>query len=120
MGIAVILGALGAHALDNFLSMESLDSFKTGVRYHAWHSLAIIFLGLAGKLILKEKQVKIISRLFIIGIVLFSLSIYLLTCKSILGIERWISVIGPITPLGGLVLIAAWFMLGAMAIAKKA
>ncbi|MEM9053240.1 MAG: DUF423 domain-containing protein [Bacteroidota bacterium] len=120
MGIAVILGALGAHALENSLSPESLDSFKTGVRYQAWHSLAIIILGLGGKLILKEKQVKIVARLFIAGIVMFSLSIYLLSCKSTLGIESWISVIGPITPLGGLLLIAAWFALGAMAISKKA
>ena len=119
MGIAVILGALGAQALESVLSADSLDSFKTGVRYQAWHSLAILMLGLAGQMILNKNQIKLLARLFIAGIFMFCLSIYLLTCKSILGIESWISVIGPITPLGGLGLIVAWFSLGAMVLIKK-
>jgi len=114
MAIAVILGALGAHALEGSLTADNLDSFKTGVRYQAWHSLALIILGFAGTTFLSKKQVKTVALLFILGIAMFSFSIYLLSCRSILGIENWASVIGPITPLGGLLLIAAWICFGIM------
>lgn len=112
MAMAVILGALGAHALEEILMPEQLDSFKTGVRYQAWHSLALLFLGLGGNTWLNEKYFRIIIALFSAGIVFFSFSIYLLNLRSELGISGLAKVLGPITPIGGILLIIAWIMLG--------
>jgi len=119
MAVAVILGALGAHALENQLTTDQLDSFKTGVRYQAWHSLALLFLGISGRRFLSRKQVKSIATLFILGISMFSFSIYLLSCKSILGIENWTTFLGPITPAGGLSLILGWIVLGSKVAKQK-
>jgi uncharacterized membrane protein YgdD (TMEM256/DUF423 family) len=116
MAMAVILGALGAHALEQLISPEQLDSFKTGVRYQAWHSLALILLGFSGSKLLNQKSLKILSYLFTAGIVFFSISIYLLSTRDLLGIESWKSILGPITPVGGLLLIAGWLFLGVQAI----
>lgn len=105
---AVVLGALGAHALKSHLEPSALESFKTGVRYQAWHAFALLFLGLAGaKKTLKNLQV--IGWFFSLGILLFSVSIYLLSTQSLTGINfTWL---GPITPIGGLLLITGWAIL---------
>ena len=108
-GLAVVLGALGAHALTDLLSAKSLASFKTGVLYHLIHALFLLGLGAASKYF-TEKQLKTIFNLTIVGIVLFSFSIYLLATKTIHGLE--VSFLGPITPIGGLTLILAWFYMG--------
>jgi uncharacterized membrane protein YgdD (TMEM256/DUF423 family) len=120
MAMAVILGALGAHALEARLSAEQLDSFTTGVRYQAWHSLALFVLGLSGEKFLTEKSIKLIATLFTLGILFFSVSIYLLNTRGLLGIDSWSAFLGPITPIGGLLLISAWLILGVKAaFAKK-
>ncbi|HKK39736.1 MAG TPA: DUF423 domain-containing protein [Cryomorphaceae bacterium] len=119
MAMAVILGALGAHALEALLSPEQLDSFKTGVRYQAWHSLALIILGSSGNQLLGRKSLKIITFLFTGGIVFFSISIYLLNTRHLLGIDSWKSFLGPITPIGGLLLILGWVLLGFKALQRK-
>ena len=79
MAIAVILGALGAHALTEFLSPGQLDSFKTGVRYQVWHSLAIFILMLLPETFISLKAKSRVALLFVGGIILFSFSIYFLT-----------------------------------------
>ncbi|MFT4770404.1 MAG: uncharacterized membrane protein YgdD (TMEM256/DUF423 family) [Cryomorphaceae bacterium] len=112
MAMAVILGAIGAHALEALISPEQLESFKTGVRYQAWHSLALIILGFSGKQFLDNKSFKALTFLFTTGIIFFSISIYLLSTRDLLGIESWKSFIGPITPIGGLLLILGWLFLG--------
>ncbi len=105
---AVILGALGAHALKDSLSADALDSFKTGVRYQAWHALALLFLGLLAHLKL-VKGASAVAWLFTLGVVLFSLSIYGLSTQSLTHLSLgWL---GPVTPLGGLFLIAGWALL---------
>ncbi|MFT6998325.1 MAG: uncharacterized membrane protein YgdD (TMEM256/DUF423 family) [Cryomorphaceae bacterium] len=119
MAMAVILGALGAHALEALISPEQLESFKTGVRYQAWHSLALIILGFSGKQFLDNKSFKVLSSLFIVGIIFFSISIYLLSARDLLGIESWKSFLGPITPLGGLLLILGWLFFGFKALRAK-
>ncbi len=116
MAMAVVLGALGAHALEALISPEQLDSFKTGVRYQAWHSLALIILGFSGIQLLGKKSFKVLTILFIGGIIFFSISIYLLSTRELLGIESWKSFLGPITPIGGLLLISGWLFLGFQAI----
>lgn len=112
MAIAVILGAMGAHALADVLSPAQLDSFKTGVRYQAWHSLAIFIVMLLPHAYISNRLKSRIAMLFIGGIILFSFSIYLLSMRSIFKIESLASVLGPITPMGGVLLISGWIILG--------
>ncbi|PTM05321.1 MAG: DUF423 domain-containing protein [Bacteroidetes bacterium] len=104
--IAVILGALGAHALKGQLSAESLESFKTGVRYQMWHALALAFLALLPS---KEFGLRWTKTLWIFGIILFSGSIYLLSIAPIFDFN--FRFLGPITPLGGIALILGWIVL---------
>ena len=104
---AVVLGALGAHALKEILTENQLHSFETGVRYQFFHALAILFLALN-----TEKFNPKLNRslyLMTLGICCFSFSIYLLSLQDILGVP--LSFLGPITPIGGLLLISAWIML---------
>lgn len=98
--LGVMLGAFGAHGLKNMLSTAALETFEVGVRYQIYHSLAIMLLGgltaQASALWCKRAAV-----LFMIGCVLFSGSIYLLTITG----QKWL---GPVTPLGGLCLMLGW------------
>jgi len=104
--IAVILGALGAHALKASLSPDGLESFKTGVRYQMWHALALAIIAVIPP---REFGVKWIKGLWISGVILFSGSIYLLSIAPIFDFN--FSFLGPITPLGGLALISGWILL---------
>lgn len=105
--VAIILGAFGAHGLKKVLTAEQLVSFETGVRYQMYHALFLLFVGVAG--FISEKQKKIIFLLTIIGVLLFSGSIYLLATQSVSGIN--FKFLGPITPIGGLLLILSWGLL---------
>jgi uncharacterized membrane protein YgdD (TMEM256/DUF423 family) len=107
---AVALGALGAHALKSVLSPESLASFETGVRYQFYHALALFIASFAYAQ-RPGAAVRWAGRLFIAGVFCFSFSIYLLAGRVPLGIESW-TWLGPITPLGGLLFMAGWAMLG--------
>jgi uncharacterized membrane protein YgdD (TMEM256/DUF423 family) len=111
MAIAVILGALGAHALTMVLNQMQLSSFETGVRYQAWHALAIILVQLIPANYMSDRARKTISILFLLGIVCFSFSIYLLNLRYLLNIESLAKFLGPVTPVGGLLFIAGWIVL---------
>lgn len=100
--IAIILGALGAHSLKATLSTESLESFNTGVRYQAWHAIALLAISNLSNL----HYQKWITWLWVLGIFMFSGSIYLLSTTTITKLG--VSFLGPVTPLGGLLLIAGW------------
>jgi uncharacterized membrane protein YgdD (TMEM256/DUF423 family) len=102
--LSIILGAFGAHALKKVLSQESLDSFETGVRYQMYHALFLILIANAAFLSVKEKS--ILFYLVLVGVLFFSGSIYLLTTIAITGIKT--KILGPITPIGGAILIASW------------
>ncbi|UOX35229.1 DUF423 domain-containing protein [Flavobacterium sediminilitoris] len=102
--VAIILGAFGAHGLKKSLTTEALSTFEVGVRYQMYHALFLLFVSTANFLSLKEKM--IIFYLVLIGVLLFSGSIYLLSTSSITLIKT--KVLGPITPIGGLFLIASW------------
>jgi uncharacterized membrane protein YgdD (TMEM256/DUF423 family) len=105
--IAVVLGAFAAHGLRSALSVLSLESFQTGVRYQMYHAFFLFVVGLLPQLTPAQK-----SRLFwltIIGVVLFSGSIYLLSTNTLTPID--FGFLGPITPIGGLFLISAWVVL---------
>lgn len=105
--LAIVLGAFGAHALKAVLPSEQLATFETGVRYQMYHALFLLLVGLLPSV--SEKSKKTIFWLCVIGVFFFSGSIYLLSTKSITGID--VNMIGIITPLGGLLLIVAWFWL---------
>jgi len=104
---AVALGALGAHALKEILSDNQLHSFETGVRYQLFHAITLLMLALNTEKFNHHlnKSLKLMTT----GICLFSFSIYLLSIQDAIGVS--LSVLGPITPIGGLLLICAWLIL---------
>jgi uncharacterized membrane protein YgdD (TMEM256/DUF423 family) len=102
--LAIIFGAFGAHALKKSLTVEQLNSFETGVKYQMYHALFLLFIGATQIITLKEKT--IIFYLTLTGVFFFSGSIYVLTTNGLTGIKT--KLIGPITPIGGLLLILSW------------
>lgn len=103
--LAVILGAFGAHGLEDLISADSLAAYKTGVLYHFLHVLAALII------VLNIKQspdtfLLVACWSFLLGIVLFSGSIYLLSTSEITGWQ--LKFLGPVTPVGGLLFIIAW------------
>jgi uncharacterized membrane protein YgdD (TMEM256/DUF423 family) len=102
--LAIILGAFGAHALKALLNENQLISFETGVRYQMYHALFLLFLGTTS--FVTEKAKKMIFYMVILGVFIFSGSIYLLATNDLISID--FKFLGPITPIGGLLLIGAW------------
>ena len=100
---SVLMGAFGAHGLKNRLSMEDLAIFETAVRYQMYHALGILLMGVAS-FYLTEKLVSIPAYFLILGIIIFSGSLFLLVFTNL----RWF---GAITPIGGLCLIIGWLLL---------
>lgn len=101
---AIIFGAFGAHALKKVLLLEHLISFETAVKYQMYHALFLLFLGLQNQL--DEKSKKLIYYFAVLGVILFSGSIYLLSTGSISGIN--FKPFGFVTPIGGVFLILSW------------
>lgn len=108
--VAVVLGAFGAHALRGKLTPDQLQIFETGVRYQFYHALGLLLVGVL-LIIMPHPALHRSGLLFMLGIVFFSGSIYLLSTRELLGIDSWKAILGPITPLGGLCFIAGWIML---------
>jgi len=107
--LGVVLGAFGAHSLKILLSVERLATFEIGVRYQMYHAVALVLVALLAPH-LSKRSIKITGWLFIVGIVLFSGSLYLLACRDVIGLTtyRWL---GPLTPIGGVCFILGWAML---------
>ena len=106
-GIAVGLGAFGAHGLRGILSPEDLVTFETGVRYQMYHALAL--LGVAWAVTQWETVLlEWTGWLFVLGILVFSGSLYILVLTG----QRWL---GTVTPLGGLAFILGWILLASAA-----
>lgn len=104
--ISIILGAFGAHAFKEVLTVEQLVSFETGVRYQMYHALFLLFIGTTN--LMSNSQKKTIFTVTLIGLLFFSGSIYLLATQSLSGID--FKFLGPVTPIGGLFLISAWLL----------
>ena len=113
--IAVVLDAFAAHGLRDALVTTSLESFQTGVRYQMYHVFFLFVIGLIPQL--QPQQKKRLFWLTIIGVVLFSVSIYLLSTNTLTPID--FVFLGPITPIGGLFLISAWGVLAFYLIKHK-
>ena len=107
-GTAVIILALAAHGLKNILNPQTVDSISTAAEIQLFHALAL--LALSVMTFQSEKSLIRICRLMTLGVLLFSGSIYILAFKSVLGLP-WLKYFGPVTPLGGVCMIASWFML---------
>ena len=104
--LAVVLGAFAAHGLEDKITPEQIDTFETGVRYQFYHAFGMLLIGIL--LHLKfPNSLRWVAWCFLMGIVLFSGSIYLLACRDVLGIASW-SWLGPITPIGGTFFIIGW------------
>jgi uncharacterized membrane protein YgdD (TMEM256/DUF423 family) len=108
--LTVVLGAFGAHALKTLVPENALTIYDTAVRYQFYHVLALALTGIIYKTH-TNSYIKNAGIFFLIGILFFSGSLYLLTYKAAIGSDgfRWA---GPITPIGGLFLIIGWILLG--------
>ena len=104
-GLTVVLGAFGAHLLEELLSVDQLASFETGLRYQFYHVFFLMILSLIPRV--EEKDKNRIALLIYTGLLLFSGSIYLLSMQDIFGLD--LGFLGPVTPIGGSLLIFAWF-----------
>ncbi|SED17960.1 Uncharacterized membrane protein YgdD, TMEM256/DUF423 family [Tenacibaculum sp. MAR_2009_124] len=102
--LAVLFGAFGAHALKKRLNADQLKSFETGVKYQMYHAIVLLIIGFN---ITNPSYFLGIS--FILGIFLFSFSIYGLVLSDSKG--KKLRFLGPITPIGGLFLIIGWVLL---------
>ena len=107
--IAVALGAFGAHGLKTIVDAETVQTFQTGVQYQMYHSLALLITGLLYEKC-SPKMISVAGTLFIIGIILFSGSLYLLTAGRAGGSDS-LDKAGMLTPLGGVCFIAGWVFL---------
>ncbi len=103
----IIFGAFGAHRLKRILPAEVLHSFETGVKYQLIHAVVLLFLGFHFDFISFTERM--IASSFIIGVVLFSGSIYALCYAKAKGFN--IKALGPVTPVGGLLLMTGWGLL---------
>lgn len=129
-GLAVVLGAFAAHGMDQFcvdkygtdetkslagleipLSYKRLEDFKTGARYQMYHAIGIILVGLLAKTS-PSRTLSVAGWCFLLGIVLFSGSLYLLTFTGK-------TILGAITPFGGLFMIFGWVALAKAAVEKS-
>jgi len=103
--IAVGIGAFGAHGLKDILAETGRsDTFETAVKYHFYHSLGLFLIGILALIKPNWKQLSASALLMILGILIFSGSLYILSLTGI----TWL---GAITPLGGLAFILGWAFL---------
>ena len=117
--LTVIMGAFGAHKLKELISPEILSSYQTGVTYQFYHTLALLAVGILYKRY-QNQWMEWAGRLFVLGMILFCGSLYLLTALQAtkeIGLEGF----GILTPIGGLLLVAGWisFFLGVPSARKK-
>lgn len=103
--LAVAIGAFGAHALKEILEINNrFDTFEIASKYHFYNALAILILALNFDKFKNSKQLLISLNLMIIGLIIFSGSLYILSITNI-------GIFGAITPIGGLFFIISWFVL---------
>ena len=103
MALAIVLGAFGAHIIKSKISPEDLAIFEIGVRYHIYHSLGLMVIGLIGFHV-HQNIIDIPALIITAGIIIFSGSLYILVLTGV----RWL---GPIAPIGGLSFIIGWVLL---------
>jgi uncharacterized membrane protein YgdD (TMEM256/DUF423 family) len=102
--LCVGLGAFGAHGLKQRLSVDMLTVYQTGVQYHFYHALGLLAVGLILLHYPASKPIAISGWLMLVGIVMFSVSLYALSLTGVRGL-------GVITPFGGVAFLSAWALL---------
>jgi uncharacterized membrane protein YgdD (TMEM256/DUF423 family) len=107
--LSIILGALGAHALKKILTPEQLTSFETGVKYQLYAGMGMIIFQIVQQIF--QLDLKTPTLLLFSGCLLFSFSIYLLNLRTALNLPEMVGkILGPVTPVGGLLQISAWII----------
>ena len=105
--LAVALGAFGAHGIQDVVDERAYHNWTTAAQYQFYHGLALLGLAaLEGRL--ASRLVSFVRIIFLVGILCFCGSLYLLAARDILGIQGLVKVLGPITPLGGLMFMVGW------------
>ncbi len=105
--LSIVFGAFGAHALKKIISNEKLISFEVGVRYQMYSALLLLIMGFQLPFDLYSQRLAVYA--IVLGTILFSFSIYLLSLSEYLN--KNFKFLGPITPLGGLFMIIGWISL---------
>ena len=113
--ITIAIGAFGAHGLKQLVDVKAITTFETGVHYQMYHVFTLLIVGFASVLTVSTQ--KWVFRFFIIGIVFFSGSIYLLSLNNLFSFDA--KSIGFITPIGGLFFIMGWLRLAYGVIVNK-
>lgn len=106
--LAVLIGAFGAHGLQGRIPEPAMDAYETGVAYQMYHALLLVLLGSMNRI--PETQKNGVYYLLVSGILCFSFSLYVLATGSLLPFP--LPAIGLITPLGGLLLLSGWLLMG--------
>jgi len=114
--VAVLFGAFGAHGLKAMIDAPSLEIWQKGVNYQFYHTFALLYLSTFARY--RNKLINIAYFCFTFGIILFSGSLYLLATRSISNFN-FTELIGPITPIGGLLFVLGWIMLFFAALKDK-
>jgi uncharacterized membrane protein YgdD (TMEM256/DUF423 family) len=114
--LAVILGAFGAHSLKNIIDAPAISIWQKGVEYQFYHTFAILYLSTFARY--KNKLIGFSFLFFSLGIIFFSGSLYLLALKEVYT-GHFASILGPITPIGGLCFILGWVSLFLAALKDK-
>jgi uncharacterized membrane protein YgdD (TMEM256/DUF423 family) len=108
-GLAVALGAFGAHGLKKVVSAENVAVYQTGVQYQMYHALALVLVGILSERIMNG-FLSYAGVLFVAGVVLFSGSLYLIV--SLYAMNKTVpTAVGILTPIGGLFFILGWICL---------
>lgn len=113
-GVAVLLGAFGAHQLKQLIGEKDLITWETACRYQMYHAIALILISMISS---EHKNLKRAGLFFCIGIFLFSGSLYFIALKDVFLMN--LKFIGPLTPIGGLFFIAGWISLLLFSISNK-
>ena len=106
--LAVVLGAFGAHGLEKVVDADAIQTWETGVAYQMYHALLLLVLANVSRI--PEHQKKWVFYAIVMGIILFSFSIYFLATNTLTGFD--FRAIGFVTPIGGLLLILGWILFG--------
>ncbi len=104
MALAIAIGAFGAHGLKALVPPEMLKVYHTGVEYQFYNTLGLFAIGILSNLISNSKKLNLAFYFILIGMILFSGSLYVLVVFSL--------PVGLITPLGGLLMIIGWLIAG--------
>lgn len=108
--LAVALGAFGAHGIEEHVEIRAYHNWQTAAQYQFYHGLALLGLAtLEGRL--ATRLVSLVRILFVLGVICFCGSLYILATREMLGTDVLTRFLIPVTPLGGMLFIAGWAVL---------